>query len=145
MMLLDTRKPRGVRRPAVLRPGGKSRALILHEQILHGPEPLAVGRLEIPAVDALRRAERQHDVLVIASQRGVRLGLRQDQATAYVAVQVPDVGVAHTAEVGVGAGAEAGVFLHVPVFQVVAGGKARLGKVGYLVLFIAVLCQNLTA
>ena len=41
-----------------------------------------------------------------------------------------------------GAGAEAGILLHVPVFQVVAGGKARLGKVGYLVLLIAVLRQN---
>ena len=59
-----------------------------------------------------------------------------------VGVQVFFVGIPDAAEIAVGAGAEAGVFLKLPIFQVVPGFPARLGEVGNFVLLIAVLLQK---
>ena len=54
-----------------------------------------------------------------------------------IALQILCVGVPHAAEVRVGAGAEAGVLLQGPIFQIVPGGAARLCEVGDLILLIA--------
>ena len=121
---------------------GQSGGLVLPEQRVQGGEALTVGALEVGAVDALRRAEGQHDVLEVTGQCFLRLGFGQQELTGYVAVYIPDVGEAHAAQVGVRARAEAGVLVHVPVFQVVAGGEAGPGEVGDLVLLIAVLGQG---
>ena len=136
-------KAPGRQTPALLRGLGQSGALVLPEQRVQRGEALAVGALEAGAVDALRRAEGQHDVLEIPGQRLPCLGLGQHQLAGDVAVYVPDVGEADAAHVGVRARAEAGVLVHVPVFQVVPGGEAGLGEVGDLVLLVAVLGQKL--
>lgn len=60
-----------------------------------------------------------------------------------VALNILFVSVPHTAKIAMGARAEAGVFLKLPVFQIMAGFKARLCEIGDLVLDIAVLLQKL--
>ena len=136
----DEKAP-GRQTPAPLRPRGETVGLILGQQLLHGAELLAELPLEIAAVDALGRPQRQHDVLQIPVQRRDPLHLRQTQLSGDVGVQVPLIGEADAPQIGVGPRAEAGVFPQLPVFQVVAALEARPGKVGDLVLGIALLCQ----
>ena len=61
-----------------------------------------------------------------------------------VGVQVFFVGIPDAAEIAVGAGAEAGVFLKLPIFQVMPGFPARLGEVGNFVLQIAAFLQKIS-
>ena len=60
-----------------------------------------------------------------------------------IPLQIPDVGVAAAAEVGVGGGAEAHILLPHPVLQIVAGLKPDPGKVGDLVLPVSRSAQTL--
>jgi len=90
---------------------------------LHRAEGQAEAVLELLPGDALGQAEPQHQIFHIPLsgrdsfifREDVPLGLHPQA----VGVQVPDAGVAHVPQVGVGPGAEARVLPQGPVFQIV--------------------------
>ena len=110
-----------------------------------GGEVPAVPSLQDLVGDALRRPQAQHQIFRRPVRAGQRLLLRQGRFSGgtEISLQVPGIAVPDAAEVGVGAGAEAQVLLQRPVSPVVAGGKARPGEVGDLVLAVAQLRQPL--
>ena len=114
---------------------------VLHQQLLHRVEPLAILLLEVTAVDARRGAEGQHDVLLHPIAGRQFLPLRQLQVARQVAVEIAGVGKADIAEIGVCPRAEACVGQHLPILQIVAALETVAGKVGYFVLMIAMLFQ----
>ena len=105
-------------------------------------KPLAETIRKLFGINAPGGAQAQHEILPFPLIRVHGLGFLQTQLPLEVSVQIPDIAVAHIAEVGIGPGAEAGVLLQEPVFQIVPGGKAGLGEVGDLILLVAALFQE---
>ena len=131
--------------PAATLLHGVARLDALAQEGQKAVEPAAEASLKFLGVQALHGTQAQHHPLRVPVQVRDAVVFRQHGRVVPdapdVALQVLFVGVADAAEVRVGAGAEAGVFPQGPVFQVVAGFPARPGKVGDLILPVAVAQQ----